>query len=129
MADPAAVTDFLGEFPQGIATLTEALRGLIREAIPTASERLLPGWRALGYRDAQAGHFCGLFPTHRAVRLYLEHGAALEARGLDSHGLLRGEATMRRGRYVEFVPGKLPSARSRRAVKAMLVALVTAASV
>jgi hypothetical protein len=68
----------------------------VRRAVPTLTERALPGWRAIGFRDQQAGHVCALFPFGPEVRLYIEHGARLD----DPDGLLQG--TMKRGRYLPF---------------------------
>ena len=125
---PEAVAAFLAKFPPTVATTAEAVRTVIRAAIPTAVERVLPGWRSLGYRDPQAGQLCALFPYEGTVRLYLEHGAALEARGLDPAGLLFAGPTMRRGRYVELRPERRLSAATRRALHELLVAAVTHAS-
>jgi hypothetical protein len=55
-------------------------------------ERVYPGWRAIGYRDAQAGYFCGIFPRDDHVRLLFEHGRELN----DPEGLLEGSGTQTR---------------------------------
>lgn len=95
-AAPTTADELLAPCPPRIRALAERLRAVVRRAVPTLEERVLPGWRALGYRDAQAGHVCALFPSEREVRLYLEIGARLD----DPDGLLEGAATMRKGRFV-----------------------------
>jgi hypothetical protein len=69
--------DLLALFPDPVRHLTERLRMLVRATLPTATEHVYPGWRALGYRDEHGGYFCGLFPQSDHVRLLFEHGAAL----------------------------------------------------
>jgi hypothetical protein len=104
--DPDA---FLATYPAPIAKLAQSLRPLVRSAAPDATERVYPGWKALGYRDAHAGYFCGIFPQSDHVRLLFEHGAALAASGHDPAGLLEGDA--RQVRYVVLRPGeRVPAA-------------------
>jgi len=94
----ASVTpdELLAPLPPAMRTLANRIRDVVRRAVPTLAERALPGWRAIGFRDEQAGHVCALFPFGPEVRLYIEHGARLD----DPDGLLQG--TMKRGRYVAF---------------------------
>lgn len=87
----------LSHYPPAVRRLTNHLRRVLLSAVPTFSERVLAGWRAISLRDPQAGHVCGLFLYQDRVRLYFEHGASLE----DPAGLLRG-GHMKRGRYLEF---------------------------
>jgi hypothetical protein len=86
----------LAPLPPETRQLANRIRTVVCKAVPTLTERALPGWRAIGFRDAQAGHVCALFPFGPEVRLYVEHGARLS----DPDGLLQG--TMKRGRYVAF---------------------------
>ena len=86
----------LAPLPPATRRLANRVRAVVRRAVPTLTERALPGWRAIGFRDAQAGHVCALFPFGAEVRLYVEHGARLD----DPDGLLKG--AMKRGRYVAF---------------------------
>lgn len=88
------VKTLLARFPAPIRELTLEARRWLETMVPTASERVYPGWRGLGYRDEQAGYFCGLFPREDHVRLLFEHGAALP----DPHHLLEGST--RQTRYV-----------------------------
>jgi hypothetical protein len=86
----------LAPLPPATRRLANRIRVVVRQAVPTLTERALPGWRAIGFRDAQAGHVCALFPFGDEVRLYVEYGARLD----DPDDLLQG--TMKRGRYVAF---------------------------
>ncbi len=83
----ASVADILQPYPVRVRRIAEQLRKLVTRSIPTATEHAYPGWKAIGYRDPQAGYFAGIFPQPDHVRLLFEHGAALE----DSDGLLEGE--------------------------------------
>ena len=100
--------ELLAPLPPVTRRLANRVRAVVRRAVPTLTERALPGWRAIGFRDAQAGHVCALFPFGPEVRLYVEHGARLD----DPDGLLQGR--MKRGRYVAF--------RSERDVRARALA-------
>lgn len=91
----ASAEEFLTQYPPEVRALAQRLRALVRETVPTASEHVYQGWKALGYRDPQSGYFCGIFPQPDHVRLLFEHGAALP----DPDGLLTG--TTRQVRYVE----------------------------
>ncbi len=86
----------LEPLPADTRRLANRVRAVLRRAVPTFTERALPGWRAISFRDPQAGHVCALFPFGPEVRLYIEHGARLE----DPDNLMQG--TMKRGRYVAF---------------------------
>ena len=95
--DKTATADgFLARYPDSVRALAEQLRQLVLRTVPTASEQVYPGWKALGYRDPQSGYFCGIFPQADHVRLLFEHGAALP----DPDHLLTG--TTRHVRYVEI---------------------------
>jgi hypothetical protein len=93
---PSTPDALLAPLPPATRKLADRIREVVRRAVPTLTERALPGWRAIAFRDEQAGHVCALFPFGDEVRLYIEHGARLD----DPDGLLRG--AMKRGRYVRF---------------------------
>lgn len=105
---PVTPEALLAPLPPATRRLADRVRAVVLRAVPTLTERALPGWRAIAFRDLQAGHVCALFPFGPEVRLYIEHGARLD----DPDGLLRG--TMKRGRYVAF--------RTQRDVKARALA-------
>ena len=106
----------LSGYPAPIRALANEIRATLCAAVPSFVERALPGWRAIGFRDPQAGHVCALFPFEDHVRLYVEYGASLP----DPDGLMEG--AMKRGRYIEF--------RSRKGLrKRALTALIRRAVV
>lgn len=71
-------SQLLAEFPAPVQALMHNLRKVVVRAVPTAAEHVYPGWRAIGFRDAQAGYFCGLFPRRDGVRIVFERGAELD---------------------------------------------------
>lgn len=90
---PAAI---LKPFPAPVRALANRLRSLVRKAAPTLREAAYPGWKAVGYRHAEAGYVCGVFPSAECVRLIFEHGAVLD----DPDGLLEGTGRVKQVRYV-----------------------------
>ena len=88
--------ELLSAYPPSIRELADEVRRTLLAAVPSFVERALPGWRAIAFRDPQAGHVCALFPFEDHVKLYIEYGATLE----DPDGLMEG--TMKRGRYIAF---------------------------
>lgn len=107
---------FLSEYPDPVRELSERLRRLALRTVPTASEHVYTGWRALGYRDPQSGYFCGIFPQSDHVRLLFEHGAALP----DPDGILSG--TTSQVRYVEIrEPGDIRVGAIQRLLRTALV--------
>jgi hypothetical protein len=86
----------LSAYPPPIRALAAEIRKTLRAAVPSFVERALPGWRAIAFRDPQAGHVCALFPFEDHLRLYVEYGATLP----DPDRLMEG--TMKRGRYIAF---------------------------
>ena len=101
MPKPPSATpeDILAPFPGEVRALADEVLALVRAAVPTAEERAYPVWRGIGYRDAQSGYFCGIFPNRKEVRLGFEHGVSLP----DPDGLLTGSG--RRVRYLVLRPG------------------------
>jgi hypothetical protein len=97
-AEPDGLAALVAECPPAVAALTRRLRRAALAALPDLTERVLPGWRALGLRHPVAGHVAAIFPRAADVAVYLEHGAALP----DPHGLLTG--TGRRTRMLVFRP-------------------------
>lgn len=105
----------LAECSPEVRAVVEALRAVVRDALPDARERAYPGWRGIGYRDPDAGYVCGIFPQADHTRLLFEHGARLP----DPQGLLEGEGVQTR--YVVVRPGEaVPEAGLRRLVMAAL---------
>jgi hypothetical protein len=88
--------ELLSAYPEPIRELAAEVRNTLRAAVPSFEERALPGWRAIAFRDPQAGHVCALFPFEGHIRLYVEYGASLP----DPDKLMQG--AMKRGRYIEL---------------------------
>ncbi len=91
-----APADILRPFPPRVRALANRLRTLVGRAAPSLREAAYPGWKAVGFRHAEAGYICGVFPAAECVRLIFEHGAALD----DPDGLLEGRGRVRQVRYV-----------------------------
>ena len=47
--DPIPADAFLAGYPDGILEAAQALRGIVRRAVPGAVERVRSGWRLIGY--------------------------------------------------------------------------------
>jgi hypothetical protein len=86
----------LAAYPPTIRALADEIRRTLLAAVPSFVERALPGWRAIAFRDPQAGHVCALFPFEDHLKLYVEYGASLD----DPDRLMEG--AMKRGRYIAF---------------------------
>ncbi len=82
----------LAEFPPAVRAIVERLRTLLHDTLPGCEERVLPGWRAIGFRTREAGHVCALFPYAAEVRLYFEHGSGLR----DGEGVTYGDTPLTR---------------------------------
>jgi hypothetical protein len=122
--DPARIPgmtaeELLAEYPANVRAVAERLRRAILAALPDAEERVLPGWRALGYRHPEAGHVGALFPGNDEVKLYLEYGADLVA----PRGVLLGET--KQTRYLRFV--RESQVRPRDLAPLLVAALLAAA--
>lgn len=105
---PQEVEALLAAYPPGIRELALRLRTSVLALLGEPEERVYPGWRALGYRDARAGYVCGIFPRAGEVRLLFEHGTALA----DPEGLFTGGG--RQTRYLALRPGdEVPEASIR----------------
>ena len=88
--------DILTPHTPTIRALGRRLRTLIREILPSTTERGYAGWHAIGYRHPATGYVCGIFPYARHVRLLFEHGVLLQ----DPEQQLRGD--WKQVRYLEF---------------------------
>lgn len=84
----------LADHSPRIRALARRLRGIVRRAVPEASEVAYPTWHAIGYRHPKAGYFCGIFPYDDHIKVYFEHGIRLP----DPSGLLEGDG--RQTRYL-----------------------------
>ena len=98
------ITEFLASYPAPIAASVQRLRELVIEAVPTAVERLRPGWRLIGY-DLEAGrrgtYFAWVWPEQEHVHVGWEVGTLMA----DPRGLLRGaHLGLKKVRYLTYAP-------------------------
>jgi len=103
--DSAAADALIASFPEGVAATCNALRQLMREAMPGSIERVYGGWKAFGYHDPELGYLCGIFRRTADLRLIFEHGVSM----VDAEGLFDGGGTQTRHitiRGGEDIPGE-----------------------
>jgi hypothetical protein len=93
-----AIVRFLATYPASVSELATALRGVIRAAIPEASETLDEPDRVVGYSvgAGYAGLVCTIIPSKTGVKLGVVRAADVP----DPHRLLEGPG--KRHRYVPF---------------------------
>ena len=96
---------FLAGFAPDIRDVAERLRGVVREAVPEAIERVRTGWRLIGY-DVPLGsrtrYFAFVAPEPEHVHLGFEYGVWMA----DPDGLLLGaHLDLRKVRFVTYQPG------------------------
>jgi hypothetical protein len=103
-ADGLPVEAFLAGYPDGIRQTANALRAIVRRAVPRAIERVRPGWRLVGY-DLPVGkrtvYFAFVVPELVHVHLGFEHGIFMA----DPERRLEGaHLRLRKVRFVTFKP-------------------------
>ena len=103
--EPIPADLFLSAYPPEIRDLSERLRGVVREAVPEAVERVRTGWRLIGY-DVPIGrrtrYFAFVAPEPKHVHLGFEYGIWMA----DPDGILRGaHLDLKKVRYVTYEPG------------------------
>jgi hypothetical protein len=100
VTEPEQWSDILAGHTDEVSALARRLRSAALSALPDLTERVYPGWEALGLRHPAAGLVATLFAREAAVVVYLERGASLP----DPHGLLEGAERLRRTRMIVFDP-------------------------
>jgi hypothetical protein len=93
------VEEFLAEFPPDMQAISQKLRAIIKNAIPTATEKVYYGWRGVGYRHPKAGYFGCIFPFADKVRFAFEHGVLIPD---PDNLLLRPPVSSKQVRYLEI---------------------------
>ena len=91
----------LADHPPEHQAIANALRRLVRDAVPDAIERVRPGWGLIGYdvpfgRRTRYFAFVWVEPEH--VHLGFEHGVLMD----DPQGLLRGAGITKQVRWLTF---------------------------
>jgi hypothetical protein len=113
MALPAdqTIDEFLEFYPPGIVRQVATLRELVRRAVPSAVERLRPGWKLIGYDLPITKHgkyFAWIWPQVEHVHVGWEVGTLMS----DPKGLLGGATLgLKRVRYLTYEPGQRIPAR------------------
>jgi hypothetical protein len=92
--------ELLAPYPPHLCELAEALRRLVKDAVPSAVEAVRPGWRLIGYNvplGRRTQYFAAVWPEPAHVHLAFEHGILLD----DPDRRLRGaELRLRRVRFL-----------------------------
>ena len=105
MIDVLPPEAFLEGYPDDIRAMAATLRGVVRRAVPDATERVRAGWRIIGF-DLPIGkrgvYFAFVAPEPIHVHLGWAHGIHLD----DPERRLEGaHLRLRKVRYVTFRPG------------------------
>lgn len=92
----------LAPYPPGHQDLANALRRLVKRAVPEAIERVRTGWGVIGY-DVPVGRTARLFafvwPEPEHVHLGFQHGVLMD----DPDGLLQGAGVTKRVRWLTLL--------------------------
>jgi hypothetical protein len=100
----ADIAEFLTAYPPRIARHAQALRRIMHKAVPTATERIRPGWRLIGYDvplTRNGTFFAWIWPELEHVHMGWEVGTLLA----DPDGLLHGaDLKLKKVRYLTYGP-------------------------
>ena len=98
------IQEFLSFYPPRIVRHVEALRRLMVRAVPSAVERLRPGWRLIGYDLPITRHgtyFAWIWPEVEHVHVGWQVGTLMA----DPKAQLRGaHLNLKKVRYLTFAP-------------------------
>jgi hypothetical protein len=86
--------EFLKNYPENLLEIAEYLRDLIRSTFPDAMEKVILGWRVIGYRlpyGRKSVYFCCIAPQKKEndVLLAFEYGIAMR----DPKKIMEGKGT------------------------------------
>lgn len=110
--DPIPPEALLADHSPEHRALANALRDIVRRAVPDAIERVRPGWGLIGY-DVPVGrrtrYFAWIWPEPEHVHLGFEHGVLMD----DPHRLLKGRGVTKKVRWLTFqhldeIPSEAP---------------------
>jgi hypothetical protein len=97
--DPFPPEALLAAYPPGHQAVANALRGLVKRAVPGSIERVRTGWGVIGY-DVPVGRRARLFafvwPEVEHIHLGFQHGVLMD----DPGGVLQGAGTTKRVRWL-----------------------------
>ncbi len=98
--DPMPPEALLADYPPAMRDIAEALRSIVRLAVPNVVEAVRPGWRLIGY-DVPAGrkrtvYFCWVAPEPGHVHLGFQYGIFMD----DRDEVLIGKGITRKVRWV-----------------------------
>ena len=99
------VEALLADYPPPMREIGEWLRGVVRRAVPTAIERVRPGWRLIGYDlpitgTRRTAYFAMIWAEPIHVHLGFEHGVLMT----DTRGILLGAGITKQVRWVTLTP-------------------------
>ncbi len=98
------IVEFLAQYPPRIAGHAQRLRQIMRKTVPSAMERIRPGWRLIGYDlpvTRQGTFFAWVWPETEHVHIGWEVGTLLT----DPDGILHGaHLKLKKVRYLTFEP-------------------------
>jgi hypothetical protein len=96
------IAEFLTAYPPRIARHAQTLRRIMRKTVPTAVERIRPGWRLIGYdlpMKRNGTFFAWVWPETEHVHVGWEVGTLLA----DPEGRLHGaHLNLKKVRYLTF---------------------------
>ena len=101
-APPPTPEEFLAKFPPDIQALANALRSLVKKALPGVQEAVRIGWGLIGYRAVEgkrSAYFALVYPTESHVVLGFEHGIHMA----DPASILEGD-----GRQLRYITVRRP---------------------
>src|SRR5436309_1135227 len=91
----------LAGYPQTIGAIAERLRRLVREAEPTAIERVRSGWRLIGYDlpvGRRSAYFAFVWPEPEHVHLGFPNGVFMD----DPDRVMLGAGIVRQARWLTY---------------------------
>ncbi len=123
--DPFPPEALLAPYPPGHQDVANALRRLVKRAVPDAIERVRPGWGLIGY-DVPVGrrtrYFAFIWPEPEHVHLGFEHGVLMD----DPHGLLQGAGVTKQVRWLTLTgAGDIPPTAAELVREAVRVAVMS----
>ena len=123
--EPLPPEALLGPYPPGHQAVANALRRLVKRAVPKAIERVRPGWGLIGY-DVPVGrrtrYFAFVWPEPEHVHLGFEHGVLMD----DPDGLLQGAGVTKQVRWLTLTAvGDIPPTADELVREAVRVAVMS----